>query len=268
MKQFILFLSLLLSFLTKGQDNLSSDRPGQANSPLTVDRKQIQFQFGTGIYNENSSLTNSVNKNFISTGTLRLGLGLGLEGRMNCNYNWNQFSDSTGSTFNQGPNDWFMSFRKEIINGGDSSYSLGTQVDFYIPFKNELYIRKSVKPRITFMFNAPLFSAIGINANLGYQFAELPTEPSSWFYVLNLSYAINEKLGGFIEIYGNWTNKLLISQPDAGFYYYINANLQLDLYAGFSNHQNNKSTFVNVGFSWRSRKKKNQVFSIPGTPSF
>lgn len=68
-------------------------------------------------------------------------------------------------------------------------------------------------------------------------------------YVLNLSYVITDKIGAFMELYGNLNN--FNADIDMGISYLLNDDLQLDTSFGLQGEKNVSNWFVDAGISWR-----------------
>ena len=77
-------------------------------------------------------------------------------------------------------------------------------------------------------------------------------------YVVNLSFPITEKLGGFVETYGNYNPNQYGEDDfsilfDGGLAYLLNPDLQFDVSTGVGDNDGVNSWFVDLGVSWRIR---------------
>ena len=264
----LMLLSYSVTTRTFAQSNLTSDRPGQTNSAFSMGNQQLQIQGGTDYYRsrQTDSLTTKTAA-VISNLTLRYGLPGQLEIRSSCNYNWNFIRDLSGKKNAQGPSDWLVGVRKTLFNRGDSSTSLALEANFFIPFKNEVYDRSTVRPQIAVLLYHPLGNLFSVASNVGFRFGEGTTIDPELFYTASLGYSITKKFSGFIEAYGTgWRGKLQ-NKIDAGLAYMIRPNFQLDLFAGFFGNDSIDENFVSLGFSWKPQKKKKQ-YTAPPNPSF
>jgi len=94
---------------------------------------------------------------------------------------------------------------------------------------------------------------VGIGYNIGYNY--LGEGRGDFVYSLSLGIGINEKVGMYIEPFGELTNfEEFISDFDAGFTYLANNNLQFDF--SFGTGINQRMNYISLGFSWLLEKNK------------
>jgi hypothetical protein len=118
-----------------------------------------------------------------------------------------------------------------------------------------IYRSKDLAPKITIVTGQNITSKIGFTTNFGFNWDGNSASPTA-FYILNLGYSINDKWGIFIENYGTESNNKINSKFDGGVAFLANNNLQLDLFGGYDQADNNfNDWFVSVGFSWRFKIK-------------
>jgi hypothetical protein len=90
-----------------------------------------------------------------------------------------------------------------------------------------------------------------LSYNLGAEWDGDTAEPI-FVYTLTTGYALTEKIGGYVELYGFLPQT---QKPDhrfdAGFTYLFNPNHQLDLSGGVGISKNAPDYFISVGYSFR-----------------
>ena len=73
-------------------------------------------------------------------------------------------------------------------------------------------------------------------------------------YTLSFGVRVSEKVGFYIEPYGEWTDfKAYLSNFDAGFTYLVKDNLQLDF--SFGTGINYTMNYIAAGVSWNFAKE-------------
>ena len=256
MKKISFIISLFFCLNAVAQENLTSDRPGQSNSAFSLGEKEIQLQGGSDYFRSSAkdSLQTKVAA-IISNLTVRYGLPGNLEIRSSCNYNWNTIRDLTEKSNSEGPSDWLVGVRKTLWDRGDSSTSMALAADFFIPFKNEVYDRSTLRPQISVLLYQPIGKSLSIASNLAFRFGEGASVPSELFYTLSLGYSISSKLSGFVEAYGTGISGIFNTKIDGGLAYLLRPNLQLDLFGGFFRSPSTTENFISIGFSWRPKGK-------------
>jgi len=80
-------------------------------------------------------------------------------------------------------------------------------------------------------------------------------------YVFNFAFPIYRKLSGFVENYGQLSQKIFQTRFDGGFAYLVNNNVQLDMFAGYGSNQSVNDYFVSLGVSWRVVSFRNNVIN-------
>jgi hypothetical protein len=249
------FLALLFNVDAYGQFNetIQSGRPGQAIGPNTVGANVFQMQNGFD-YNNHSDgnfthQLNDVNSVFRYGFTENFEFGLGL------NYYAEKSEKGTFSKSISGLNSFSLRMRSNVYVGKGFIPSVGYQFNLGLPLVSEVYKSKDLAPKITIVTGQEITSKIGFTTNFGLTW-DGNTPQSSFFYILNLGYSINDKWGVFIENYGTENNNKIDSKFDGGIAFLANNNLQLDLFGGYDQADNNfNDWFVSVGFSWRFKTK-------------
>lgn len=228
MKKVFLLITLLSSIFVFSQQNevLSSDRPGQALSTNIVGNKVFQVQPGVDFFSSGAF--------FVPNSYFRYGISDKVE--LNAN-----FAYSTGGGFSE-------------ISGFD----LGTRIAFN---KNNDKVPSALQISVTapidnLEFGSQVVYTLGINltnkiaftGNLGVNFNN--DFDATGLYIANFSYTISKNLGLFVESFRSAASNSNFAF-DSGFYYLINNDFQLDLFAG-----DNNGFFLSLGATIRILPKK------------
>lgn len=283
---FYLIIIILLNcnfnstLIAQDDSSISSDRPGQARTPITLYPNEIQVQSGVyyghhyTTYNDkidNLYFTQNFNE-YYTNHAIRYGLMKDLEVNLGINYNERDIVIRSNlfpfvengdyyfkgiSNLDLGLRFQFLDEKKDFLNLTLHS-SLGIyESDYFEMPNNPLYVNIIMSKKLT--------DNLLLNVNLSkveqIDFERLSNSFNSKDYrsVINLSYNINNDLGVFIEEYSFFSNYRPSHNIDFGVFYLVNKNLQLDFYTGtwifekeFSNTTRN-SFFVGAGFSYRIR---------------
>ncbi len=262
-KIIICFVTLIFSSTLKAQfsETISSDRPGQAFGPNTVGRFVIQSQTGLdfgGFSGDGNSSGNSIAPNtFIRYGiTKKIEVNTAWEFR-NDSYNDNNFTSSTsGLSFSS------IGTRLNVFEGKDNVPAIGVLAMVKLPILAQSYNFNNVAPRLLVIAGGSLSEKITYTLNLGIDFDGNGTSPSG-LYVANIGYTISPKMFTFIENYGSFGNGFFEHRFDAGLGYFINNNIQLDIYGGLGNNNNTLDYFTSIGVSWRITSLKDKYNNQP-----
>ena len=117
-------------------------------------------------------------------------------------------------------------------------------------------------PSFRFTMQNTLSKRVSLGYNLGAEWNENTHKPT-YIYTLTTGYAITDKLGSYIEVYGFLTkNELADHRVDGGFTYLVNHNIMLDISGGFRLTSNSPKNYASLGFSYRFNTiKKVSIFS-------
>lgn len=243
---FVLIFSTQITF-AQFNETIRTGRPGQAIGPFAVGRGVFQIQTG---YQFGQTQQHPASQNTHSYSTVfRLGLTEVFEVNTAVDIEQNRFINQERQLTHHygGVSNWAMGFRYHIFDGKGLIPSVGLQTS--IKLNNTLqeeFHTDNITPRLAlitkqdFTKNLSLFTNVGVNWNGD-------TGAAQEFYVLNLSYSLNSKIGFMVENYGN----LKDTNWDAGIAYLLNPNIQFDLYGGGKARQ----WFVSLGCSWRFAKR-------------
>ncbi|TXD46409.1 transporter [Polaribacter sp. IC073] len=225
----LLFIALVLTAtMASAQytEYLASDRPGQALSSSTVGEKVFQVQTGIDFTESTSEFYPSSYFRYGFSERFEVNSGFVLSGDT---FGGDLESFTVGARYNLS--------KKE--NKVQSSLQLSHDLGSSISSTQLIYIlSSSFSEKLGYTVNLGLH----LNDNLGFD---------NGIYIFNLSYAFNDKVGVFAETYGTFSNNSFQMNFDAGVYYLLNNNLQLDALIG-----KNEGFFGGAGVTWRIPTQK------------
>lgn len=230
----ITVLLLFISSIAVAQysETISSGRPGQAIGSTSVGKNVFQIQAGVDFL--------EVSNVFTPNSFFRYGVSEKVEINSGVGYSFMN-GNSELSSFNLGAH----------INlyDKDNLPSMGLQVSFGMPVDN-LEFGTQVLFVLADNFTDKLSWTVNLGSNVDNNFN------TNGIYVLNLSYAISDKIGVFIEPYGTIDNDFHLNF-DAGISYLVNNDLQLDFLGGYGINTE-QGLLLGAGVSWRFLTKSNK----------
>lgn len=266
--------------LAQDDNSISSDRPGQARTPITLSPNEIQLQSGFyygHFYNrlvvssDNRYFAQNIN-DYYTNHAIRYGLIKDLEVNLGINYNERDIVVRSnlfpfvenGDYYFQGISNLDLGLRYQILEEKKDFLNLTVHSSLGI-YKSDYFETPDNPLYVNLIMSKKLTDNLLLNVNLStveqIDFERLSNSFNSKDYrsVINLSYNINNGLGVFIEEYSFFSDYRPSHNIDFGVFYLINKNLQLDFYTGtwifekeFSNTTRN-SFFVGAGISYRIR---------------
>lgn len=248
--------SMLIQFSGFGQYNetIRSGRPGQSIGPFTVGKSILQIQSGIDFQSfENKDFALSGN-GFVHNTVIRYGILERLEISGLFDYRGETVKTNGSETDASGLSAFDLGGRYQIFEGHGAIPTIGFQMRLRLPVLSEDYKIDRVAPRFIFVTSQKLSDIFTLTTNWG----------GSWngnnsigtgFYVINLSFPITDKLGGFVENYGDLTDGDFDSRFDAGLAYLSNKDFQWDILGGMGNNDGVSDYFVSMGVSWRTKRK-------------
>ena len=241
----------VLSFsICFSQENaeIETDRPDQTECSSVIPTKSIQLE--TGIVHESDAGNHTF---YAPTSLIRIGVFSGMEFRIIAGeyYIEKMTSDSVMH-----------------INEGFSPFSIGTKIFlckekklrpqasllFHLNHDNSQFLIEKIFSDFRFSMSHTLTDRLDLGYNLG---GEWNRQENTFVYIYTLTtaFAISEKLGSYIEIFGDAEKgELPHHQFDGGITFLPRKNLQLDCSAGVAMNKNAPDIFISAGFSWRIPK--------------
>jgi len=253
----LIFILLLTSSFSMAQYNttIRTARPGQAVGPFTTGKNIFQIQTGVSTDWFDNAASDFAGNGLAYFASLRYGLEENFEIRTAFGARRDITSTNTTETTIGGINVWNAGVRFNIIDGKGQRASFGIQTDVRLNFVDEDYNIDDLAPRIMLIHGQKLGPNLGLATNWGISWNGFNSTPRG-FYVVNVSFPITDKLGGFVETYGGVVKDDFSIFFDTGLAYLVNNDFQLDISAGYGSNDNVISTFVDAGISWRTGKWK------------
>lgn len=240
---------MLLLFFGQAKAQVITDRPDQTESSSTVGNGNLQIETGLLIGFEGES-QNSNRQILAPTNLFRYGITKNIEIRL-----LNQVEALRNDSFSvYGISDMEIGTKIQILKNENKNTEIAFLTHLIIPtgtkeLSNDKYGTVN-KISISHVIN----ENVGIGYNLGYNY--FGQGKGDFTYSLALGIGVNDKVGIFIEPYGEIVEfDEYISNFDAGVTYLAYENMQFDF--SFGTGLNHKMNYISVGFSWFIKNKKN-----------
>ena len=240
----------------KNYGTIMTDRPDQTESSTLVPKKFLQIE--TGVFYESLEVGNFNNKtSTLNTTLLRYGLLDNLEFRI-------------GFSFTE-INREFNGTKLNDISSGFSPLALGVKIG--------ITEEKGLLPEIAFLghINFPFLASNDFktkSTSIDFRFAMAHTlnkksslsynlgmawdgdiTTANYVYAIAYGYSISDKIGTFIELYGDLPEDSNFNHFwDTGLTYLISDNVQLDVSGGTGLSKNIQDLFLSAGISFRLPK--------------
>ena len=180
--------------------------------------------------------------NFNNT-LLRFGLVENLELRLAFAYDRTDIKDS--DVHFQGMGDLQLGLKYRIAQGKVEFAYLGHVV---LPTGHDDFTNGTTGFVNRILISHDLSETVSIGYNLGFNYFD--AENHGLTYTCSVGLPLADKLGFFIEVYGDWpTFDAFLVNADTGVTYLLESNLQLDLSFGLGLTE--EFNFVSAGVSWR-----------------
>jgi len=239
--------------IEKKYGTIITDRPDQTESSALMPKRFLQVE--TGALYETLELNNIKSKTTtFNTTLLRYGLLDNLELRVG-------FSNSEVKQEFNGNN-------LSGVASGFSPLSIGVKIGvaeekgflpeiaflshINFPFlASQDFKTKSTSIDFRFSFAHTLSEKSSLGYNIG-MFWDGDITTANYIYTIAYGYSISDKVGTFLEIYGDLPEDSHFNHLwDAGFTYLINDNIQLDISGGTGLTQNVQDLHLSAGISFR-----------------
>jgi len=248
---YLLFLLLNSSpLIAQYSETISSDRPGQSNSPNTAGKMVLQFQ--TGLQIDGSS-----NDRFKSNGfSWPLVIRFGIAEKVDLITGWGyassktEVSDLDWERTTSGLNIADIGLRFNIFEETAKAPAVGFEAYYKTEWTSTDFSRDHPSARLNLMASKGFSDLFSITSNLGLDVSN-SFGGSNGFYTLNFVFAVSDELGLFFENYGDFTYEDFDTFFDFGAGYFLSNHLQLDLHGGLGSNNDITTFFVTVGVSYR-----------------
>lgn len=230
--KFFFSFALILVFITSISvaQIISTDRPDQTEGTHVLLKNKFQIESGYLITDSD---------NYLNT-LLRYGVLNKIELRINSNIITGLVNNEKRTAFGN----LELGLKFNIFNGINSSTKVSFLSHLSLPNKREFSNKDPISLN-RILISHDLTESFQIGYNLGYNIG-FNNQINNFIYTMVFSKSI-QKLGIFIEVFGEESSGVSKSYWDAGVIYSLTDNLQADL--SFSRGINNKSNYINIGIS-------------------
>lgn len=253
-----IIVCITLSFINTsfGQYNetIRSGRPGQSIGPFTVGKGIIQLQTGMDVFGFEHKSLNIKGDGYLNNSVVRYGISERFEISALADYKVETYKSNGTETESSGLAALDLGGRYHVYSGHGLIPSVGFQLRFRLPVLSEDYKIDNLAPRFIVVTGQKLSETFALATNWGASWNGVNSTATK-FYVINVSFPIVGKLGGFVENYGSSTAGNFDTRFDAGLAYLVTNDLQLDILGGPGNNDGVKDYFFSVGLSIRNKRR-------------
>ncbi len=257
----LLLVALSQSLLAQFGESIRTGRPGQAAGMYALGKNVFQVQTGLTF----STCSNELSSTQVLTQPIVLRYGLTEQFEISGVTGWKShrtdYSNTSESLKKAGIYTTQFGVRFHVIDNKGPIPGLGIQYRIFFNAQSKDFRPQHLGGRLLVLTKSTLAPGYNLVTNWGLTWNGNETSPDG-LYVINNSFSISDKIGTFIEFYGNFltdnvgTNlyrKNITFNIDTGLSYLINNDLQLDLSAGIEKIETKGSNgfFVDAGVSWR-----------------
>lgn len=243
-------LSLMVfSFKLTAQD-LVTDRPDQTESSSTIPKNSIQIEAGFLSGNGENKFDEQL---LIPTTLIRYGLTRIIELRLGeqIEYKPNGINSKT----NFGISDLELGAKIQILRKENINTEIAFLSHIILPTGTDILSINKIGTINKIAFSHSISTVFNIGYNLGYNYFGKGKGDFTYSSVLGIK--VSEKIGTYVEIYGELTEfKDFVVNFDSGLTYLLRPNLQFDFSFGLG--LNKKMNYLAIGFSWNINTKKNR----------
>lgn len=259
----VLILTMLITMNVSAQESASNDpsfvteRPGASDRSQTLGKGVLQIETGvayTTFEDQNFKFENTT----YNTSLFRYGLLDNLELRLGTTYDEVKVSSIMNDSLPENKVSGFLPLlvgaKIDIINEKGWIPQIALVGQILLPFgATEEFRPNTTGTNFRFACSNTLSEKSSLTYNFGAQWNGDSPE-ASYLYTLNYGVSVNDKLGFFAELYGDFPeNNTANHLWDVGFVYLISDDFQLDVSAGTSITEG-QDLFIGGGFSYRILK--------------
>ena len=239
---------MMIPNLSFGQFNetIRSGRPGQSIGPYTVGKKVVQVQSGVNFNQIDNEMTET--SSFSESTVLRIGVWERFELSGVVNWESNQIRTNGDEEYEKGISNTQIGGRINILEGKGAIPGIGLQGRALLKAQSQAFKRETTGSQFVLATGNQITDWLSLGTNWGVTWDGNNANPRS-LYIVNLSFGLSEKFGGFAEVYGSINE--LTTNFDGGFSYLVNNDLQLDVSGGWQGSEGVSDWFVDLGVSWR-----------------
>ena len=251
---FLLFVLSIQSCFGQYNETIRSGRPGQSIGPFTVGKGILQVQSGVEFYVFENKDFGFSGSGFVHNTVIRYGILERFEVSGLIDYRNDKFKSNGSETDASGISALDLGGRYEFFEGNGAIPTIGFQMRVRLPVLSEDYQIDKIAPRFLFVTSQKLSDTFTLTTNWGGSWNGVNSVGTA-VYIINLSFPITDKLGGFVENYGDLTDGDFDTRFDSGLTYLSNNDLQWDMLGGLGSNDGVSDYFVSVGVSLRTKRK-------------
>jgi hypothetical protein len=223
---------------------LVTDRPDQTESSSTVGKGKLQIEAGLLIGTEGDS-PNASRQILAPTTLFRYGISRGIELRFMGQFESIKVQDQTI----RGISDIEIGAKFQLYQKEDSRTEVAFLTHLLLPTAPEGLSNDAFGTINKLAVSHELNDQLGLGYNIGFNY--LGSGKGDLTYSLMLGYSASEKIGIYVEPYGEYVGLENFRQNfDAGITYLLKDNIQLDF--SFGTGINYRMNYLSVGVCWKS----------------
>ena len=235
-----LFLSSLSFVYTNAQ--IITDRPDQTESSSTVPHGALQLESGILVGSEGNG-NFSTQQFLLPTNLFRYGINNTFELRILSQFERIQI----GNQSVQGISDLEVGTKIQFLKNADTNAEIALLSHLVLPSGSKELTGDEYGTINKLCISHTLSENVGLGYNVGYNYFGSGNGDAT--YSIALAIGVNDKVGVYIEPYGELANfDEHVSNIDAGFTYLANNNLQYDF--SFGTGISHRMNYISIGFSW------------------
>jgi len=254
-KSIFFILLFTISFTSVGQQ-IITDRPDQTESSALIPNGLLQVETGS-FFEEVEKFGVKDKSTTFNTTLLRYGLLDNLEFRLGFSFMEirREFNDIKFDDTASGFSPLALGVKIGVIQEKGTLPEIAFLSHVNFPFlASQDFKTKStgIDFRFTFAHTLSEKSSLGYNLGMAWD-GDITT--ANYIYTIAYGYSISDKVGAFLEIYGNLPENSHFNHLwNAGLTYLIENNIQLDISGGTGITQNVQDLFLSAGISFRLPK--------------
>jgi hypothetical protein len=236
-------ISILVLSTAQGMAQIITDRPDQTESSSTVGEGNLQIEAGylIGFEGDDQFSTRQI---LAPTTLFRYGITEGIEIRLLSQFESVKIEDQLV----RGISDLEVGAKIELFNREDSKFEMAFLSHLLLPTGTSEISGGHFGTINKLAVSQEINETLGLGYNLGYNY--LGTGRGDLSYSVVLGVGVNEKVGIYLEPYGEVTNfKDFMLNFDAGLTYLAKPNLQFDF--SFGTGLTHKMNYISLGCCWK-----------------
>ncbi len=236
-------------FIAQTLSPIQTDRPDQTECPFIVPQKYIQI--------ENGFLVENVSEREQAFSYPSMLLKYGVNDKFELRLISELISVKLGTDVYTGISPITIGF-KTILCKENGIIPLTSFIGHITTSKTgyKAFNTSYLAPAFRFTMQHSLSNRFSFGYNLGYEWDGESSNPN-FIYTLTTGVSITNKIGGYVEFFGNSQNKIFSENKfDGGFTYLISDDFMIDASGGFDIVNYNHTNFFSLGFSYRFKAIK------------